>query len=1097
MDQQSCRRLGASGRRGRSEGGPGAVVDRPCGGPGAAQSAALVAALLLALGTTGCGKKESLPTPAAPAEVRAAPSEVPPSEVPPSEVPKESPDLPEEKILLVDRAAEYGLTFLHRSGQKGTFNYPEIMCGGVCLADLNGDGALDVYLAQGGPVPGDPGDPGRNALFLNDGTGRFSDASAASGADDPGYGMGAFAADVDGDGDQDLLLTNTGSLVLLQNQGEATFEDISPQAELENREGFWLNAAFCDLNQDGNLDIYVSNYTLWRPGVDPKCFAPGGSPDYCNPVSYQGANDLLLLGRGDGHFEDATQASGIGAAATRSMGVVAFDVEADGDLDLYVACDGEANLLWINQGDGTFVDEALIRGVALNSAGAPEASMGIVCADPDGDGDEDLLVTHLERETNTYYRNDAGFFSDMTSAMGLSQWTRPDTTFGVGLQDLDHDKYLDLFVANGGVAWPSRLIDPENPYAQPDRVARGTPGGRFLAAMTVGSDGANGPDNTADTSRGAAFGDLDGDGLVDVVVMVRNKPARLLHNETRTNGNWIGFRLIAPAPHALIATVRVDQLPELGVRALRPHSSYLGSSEEVVRFGLGFYHTPVSVVVKWATGQQERFEGLATNQIHSLRQGAGGEATPFAAGTGPVTLDNQPARPSEPGELSTDLAATTAGSGAEAGPFPPLLIEKVGPRGQQAVLDPAALAAWCERAGLPPPPNLRDLDAPTWKLVHPAIEAAGRTPSPDTFGSLAMFYDGHNAGESARELYERLVKMQPEEARWWHLLGRVAFDLGDPERSRTAFEKAVSLAPDEPAGFARLADAQLATGQVDAALESWQQYLRLRPRNPYGLTGLAQTEERLGRLKEALESAEAVLARNPRARPALVLAARVAARLGKLEPAEEYGERAAALSKNDAPGLVDSVDLAMRAHARSLAYLRAAVNHFKEGGKYEEALEAARLLAERRPDEAQNWQMLTWLSMMLRRSDETAEYARTALEIDPNFAPGWELVAKSRLAGGELESALEAAEKAISIDSAHAPGYIVKGMVLGSLNRFEEGLASLKTGLAKIPDDIDGLAMKAFCQLNLGRREEALGTIDQILKLVPDHRWALKAREEL
>ena len=1021
-------------------------------------------------GLTGCGGEEG---DAAPAAVDAA------------------------AILLVDRAAASGLTFVHRSGATGTFKYPEIMSGGVCLADLDGDGDLDAYFAQGGPLPGDPGEPGRNALFLNDGAGHFHDASAGSGADHAGYGMGAFAADVDEDGDQDLLLTNAGPLALLRNRGDGTFEDITAFAGLGNRSGFWLNASFGDFDGDGHLDVYVSNYTDWKPGVDPDCYAPGGSRDYCNPVSYPGERDLLALGQGDGRFVDATQASGVGAVATRSMGVVALDVDDDGDLDLYVANDGEANLMWINQGDGTFRDEALIRGVALDGAGEAQASMGIACADPDGDGDEDLLLTHLEQETHTFYQNDGGFFTDATSARGFAHWSRPDTGFGVGLVDLDHDEWLDLFVATGGVAQPSRPLLPDQPYAQPDRTARGEPGGLYPVAMPVGGDSAARLEDTAVVSRGAAFGDVDGDGRLDVVVLVRDGAVRLLRNETKTEGRWIGFSLVAPAASALLARVRLEELPERGVGTLRPHASYLGSHENTVRFGLGARRAPVSAVVRWATGEEERFADCALNRVHALRRGAGGPVTAVAAG--PRTVDSSAGAVAHRTDAPTagDAEAAAAAVGGDAGPFPGLRFEKEGARGRRVVLDGEALSAWCARAGLPPPPAPGDLDAPTWELVHPAIEAAGRSPAAENLGALAMYYDGHGARESARTLYTRLVQLVPGEARWWHLLGRVAFELGDPEGSVAAFTKAVALAPDEPAGFARLAEAQLTAEQAAAATLTWQRYLTMRSEDAYGMTGLARAEERCGRMDEALARAESALARNPRARPALVLAARVAGRLGKLDRARGYGERAAALTEDDDPGLVDNVDLAMRAHARSVAYLREAANHYKSVGRFAEAVQATRWLAERRPDEAQNYQMLTWLSVMLGQGDEALEYAKVALEIDPRFPPGWDLVARGRFAEGQSGFALDAVDRALAYDPSFTGAHLTRGIVLGDLGRFTEALAALDRGLAANPDDVNGLAMKAHCLMNTDRRSEARVIVDRILTLVPDHPWALEARKEL
>ncbi len=279
-------------------------------------------------------------------------------------------------LQFAEQAESAGLNFVHRSGAAGQFTYPEIMSGGVCVADLDGDGDLDVYLPQGGPIPGDSGEPGRNVLFLNDGSGHFTNASAGSGADDRSYAMGAFAADLDADGDNDLIVTNAGSLVVLRNLGAAKFEDITREAGFADREGLWLNVAVTDLNADGHVDVYCSNYTRWEAGNDPECSAPGGGPDYCNPTSYPGAVDFLCLGNGDGTFTDVSESSGIASAKTRSMGVVVFDADADGDPDLYVANDGEANLLWINQGNGTFKDEAMVPRSCSEQRGRPGSQHG-------------------------------------------------------------------------------------------------------------------------------------------------------------------------------------------------------------------------------------------------------------------------------------------------------------------------------------------------------------------------------------------------------------------------------------------------------------------------------------------------------------------------------------------------------------------------------------------------------------------------------------------------------------------------------------------------------------------------------------------------
>ncbi len=526
-----------------------------------------------------------------------------------------------------------GVDFVLVSGDQGNFTYPEIMCGGVCVADLDGDHDLDIYLPQAGSVPGQA--PSNDhpksavatapALFLNDGRGVFQDASANAGVAQDHYGMGAFAADVDDDGDLDLLLTNVGPVTLWVNNGDATFRDATRSSGIPQHEGLWMNAAFGDFNRDQILDVYIANYTDWSYDSAPHCVGLGGLADYCDPSKFAGAPDVLLIGNGDGTFRDQSAESGVSRIASRSMGVVTVDVDGDQDLDIYVACDGEENLLWINNGEGVFENEATIRGAALNAAGAAEASMGIACADIDADGDEDLIVSHLVGETHTVYRNQRGFFTDVTAAVGLGQWSRPDTGFGIGLVDFDNDTHLDLLVANGAVSRPTQPVDPANPYAQPDRVARGLPGGKFPEAMVIAD--MHSPQD-AQVSRGAAFGDLNGDGLVDAVIVVKDGPLRILQNVTESSASWLGICPVEKpkACGSIGARVSLSEFPALGPRIVRPHGSYLSSSEDVVRFGLADGDAPVRAMVTWPDGTREQFESLALRGVHRLVRGTGATA---------------------------------------------------------------------------------------------------------------------------------------------------------------------------------------------------------------------------------------------------------------------------------------------------------------------------------------------------------------------------------------------------------------------------------------------------------------------------------------
>jgi tetratricopeptide (TPR) repeat protein len=654
------------------------------------------------------------------------------------------------------------------------------------------------------------------------------------------------------------------------------------------------------------------------------------------------------------------------------------------------------------------------------------------------------------------------------------------------------------------VGGPTRPRNPDRPYAQPDRLAAGEAGGRFPSSSTIGEDANDGPGGVAAISRGAAFGDVDGDGLVDIVVAIKDGPVRLFRNETHTNGQWIGIRPVeaAGAVTTLNAVVRVVGVEDQGSAAVRPHASYLGSSEDVARFGFGSRIRPVDVIVSWPDGVHERFEDLALGRVHTLVHGTGSSPVPNAIRPNVTERKRPQLSERTPTEDRLQIEGPSIESQAnkpasELGEFPVLRFEPTGPRNRRVILDMAALSAWCQEAGLPAPPELTALDPPTWELVHPAIEAAGRNPNSKTLGSLAMFYDGHNVGESAVTLYQRTLKMDPNNPRWWHLLGRASHDLGHIALATSALQRAVEFAPDEPAGYARLAEAQMAAGDAVAASSTWRRYLIRRPEDPVGLVGLARATEALGDYEESLKLAKSVLEKNPETQPALVLAARVAARLGDTTAAQEFIDQSAGLTDKNAPTLTDEVDTAMRAHARSVAYLRAMANHLKQTRKYGRAYKVTKLLTERRPDEAQNWQMLTWLASTMNRHDEALRHVQVALELDPEFAGGWDLVGRTKIAAGKYQEALQAAERALKADASFVRAQLTRGMALVGLGRFDEAIQPLQRGLAAIPEDVNGLAMLAMCLVETEQRDAAREVVHRLLEVKPDHAWGKKIIDEL
>lgn len=518
-----------------------------------------------------------------------------------------------------DEAAARGVTLRHRSGHEaGRYRLPEIMGGGAALFDMDGDGDLDALLVQSGVLGGPDSGP-RHRLYRNDGTGRFDDVTAGSGVDVAGYGMGVASGDYDGDGDPDLYLTNLGTNVLLRNDGGGRFTDVTAAAGVAGG-GWSTSAAFVDVDGDGWLDLFVTRYLAWAPDRERQCFSLTGVADYCSPKNYAApTTDLLFRNTGRGAFTDASAAAGLTTARGNGLGVVADDVDGDGRVDLFVANDGTPNHLWMNQGGGRFVEDALARGVAIDQDGAPKAGMGVHAADVDGDGDNDLLVMNLDTEADSYFRNDGRFFVDATSSVGLRVVSRRFTRFGMALLDFDNDGRLDLYEANGRVGLQGETF-ADDPYAEPNLLLRGVDGPGFAEVLPRGGTAAP----IVRTSRAAAFGDIDGDGGLDILVANRDEAPTLLRNVVARRGHWwqawvkdargsdaVGARL---AIHAGGRTLRRD---------VRTAYSYLAANDPRVHVGLGTATHVEAIDVHWPDGVTERFGPFDADRIVTLRRGGG------------------------------------------------------------------------------------------------------------------------------------------------------------------------------------------------------------------------------------------------------------------------------------------------------------------------------------------------------------------------------------------------------------------------------------------------------------------------------------------
>ncbi len=500
----------------------------------------------------------------------------------------------------------------------GTYSLPEIMGGGIALFDYDDDGDLDLLQIRF-PRPGEPDLAAPNRLLQQQVDGTFVDVTRAAGLGDPGYGQGVAVGDADNDGDLDVYVTNFGPDAFYLNNGDGTFTDATALHGFS--EDRWsTSAAFLDYDRDGDLDLFVAHYVDFDPEVS--CVGLNLSPDYCGPSAYEGTIDKIY--RNDGTFIDVTTTVGI-TKPGKGLGVVVADFTKDGRVDIYVANDGEPNHLWVNR-EGTFVDEAVERGVAYNRNGTAEASMGIAAGDVNADGRFDLFMTHLRNETNTLYvATEHSIFLEKSDASGLGFESAEFTGFGCGFFDFDNDTDLDLALVNGGVTrgpltQGAAVRDYWSYYAEPNHLYENDGSGHF---RDVGSHGGTFASNL-EVSRGLAFGDIDRDGDVDLVVGNIGGPPRIFRNNADlSNHHWLAVRALTHGRDAIGARLTLASGEKRLVRLVSPAQSYLSSSDPRVHFGLGADDRAGRIEVVWPDGSEEHFEVAAIDRELTVVKGHG------------------------------------------------------------------------------------------------------------------------------------------------------------------------------------------------------------------------------------------------------------------------------------------------------------------------------------------------------------------------------------------------------------------------------------------------------------------------------------------
>lgn len=506
--------------------------------------------------------------------------------------------------IFEDVTRQAGLDFLHQLANGLLDNIMKSDGAGGAVLDYDGDGFMDLYLVNSGPVPGLSDAPAgtprlSNRLFRNRGDGRFEDVTSRAGVEGRGFGTTAAAADFDNDGHTDLLVVNFGELILYHNRGDGTLEDVTAGAGLTSKQA-GISATFLDADNDGWLDLFVANYLIFDPAIKPP---PGADVPYPGPLSYEPEFNILYRNRGDGTFEDVSERAGIRIAGHRGMSVTPIDFDLDGDQDLYVSNDGTANLLLANDGTGRFTDVALESGVAFDQFGQAAGSMGATVGDVNDDGRPDIFVTRFGN-ASLYLNSAGGFFEDRVTASGILGVSSKFTGWGGNFLDHDNDGDLDLFVANG---------DPHDLKGMPCLLFENTGAASFADASVRGGASFGQERNL----RGSGAIDYDNDGRLDLVLTSLGGPAVLLRNGAAGGHHWVTVKLVGSRANrdGFGAQVTVVAGGRTQRAEARCPTSYVFQGDPRLHFGLGAASTIERIDIHWPGGQTQTIAAPAVDTI--------------------------------------------------------------------------------------------------------------------------------------------------------------------------------------------------------------------------------------------------------------------------------------------------------------------------------------------------------------------------------------------------------------------------------------------------------------------------------------------------
>jgi len=554
--------------------------------------------------------------------------------------PTPTPDLPRPSgpIEFTDVTAQSGIRFKHNSGAFGKKYLPETIGSGCAFIDYDNDGWQDLIFVNSSDWPEHKKAKSVLALYHNNKDGTFTDVTAQAGLAVEMYGVGVTVGDFDNDGNDDIYITCLGANHLFRNLGNGKFQDVTAKAGVADP-GFSTSAVWFDYDNDGKLDLFVAHYVTWSVETDQYCSLDGKNKSYCTPQAYKGQSGTLFHNRGNGTFENVTQKAGLNDPTSKSLGIALLDYDSDGWLDLFVANDTEPNKLYRNNHDGTFSDVAVTAGVAFSESGTARAGMGVDAGDYDGSGKPGLIIGNFTNESMALYRNEGnGLFTDEAPNSGIGKVSAQSLTFACFFFDYDLDGLLDVFAANGHVSDDISVVQPNVKYAQPPHLFRnkgkkkfeevGSKLGKSLQRAIVG--------------RGAAFGDIDNDGDLDLIITTNNGPARVLRNENGNQNDLLRVKTVGTRSNRDGIGAKVTLKTSKGAKMfsmVKTGSSYCSQSELPLTFGLGKPEEGLTVTLEivWPSGQRESIPNIKPNQSITVQEGKGQiSAAPIAFSPAPA-----------------------------------------------------------------------------------------------------------------------------------------------------------------------------------------------------------------------------------------------------------------------------------------------------------------------------------------------------------------------------------------------------------------------------------------------------------------------------